>query len=59
MSVSSNSPHIVKFPAFNGNGWEVCACGATRFVINGQSQGTWHTCALCVLTHAHESEKKP
>ncbi len=36
--------HLPSIP----NGYQVCACGATRRVENGQVVGGWHACHLCV-----------
>lgn len=49
--------HTVQHHAYNGNGYEVCACGATRFVVHGKPEGGWHTCPLCTLSTFHEKEK--
>ena len=45
--------HTVKHHPKSNTGYQVCECGATRRVENGQPQGTWHSCVLCVGLNPH------
>ena len=41
--------HEVKHWPASGEGYGVCACGATTSVTRGKPSGSWHACSLCVV----------
>lgn len=39
--------HFAQHQPLNGTGYQICSCGASRRVENGQPKGPWHTCKQC------------
>mgnify|MGYP001613395507 CR=1 len=48
MKQTNHHAHEPDHRPYNGTGYEVCACGATRRVENGKPASEWHTCKLCI-----------